>query len=198
MIKVFVFGLIVKIINYVKRVTRFHIEDVKLDYTFEELPDEFWEPDSPLWNDESRYWTHDQTSHHTVNVTKLYKSGKLTVPGHLKDPKLSIKYLYNGKTYKYITSDITGHKWPPSRNTSDLKFSIPIAKVWLIDDAGVPIRDVTSKYMRYAGPFGDFWGEMTKLKPYDLFDTSEFFKLKIRDVLNTERYIDYSSTLVAR
>lgn len=197
MIKVFIFKIIVRIVNFVKRITKFHIEDVKLDYTFEGS-DKVADYDENLWNEESKYWTDGQVSHHTVNVTKLYKSGKLTVPDHLIDLRLSIKYMYNGKIYKYITPDVYGHKWPPSRNTSDLKFNIPVARVWLIDENGTPIRDVTSKYLRYAGPFGDFWGDASKLTPYDLFDTSEFFKLKIRDVLNSERYIAYSSTLVAK
>jgi len=197
MIKVFIFNIFIKIINFVKRITKFHIEDVKLDYTFNGDDKEPEYPD-PLWNEESKYWKNGIKSHHTVNVTRLYKNGKLNVPDHLTGLKLSIKYMYNGKIYKYITPNLHGHKWPPSRSTSDLKFNIPVARVWLIDEDGIAIKDVTSKYLRYAGPFGDFWGESDKLTPYDLFDTNEFFKLKIRDVLNNERYITYSSTLVAK
>ena len=194
----FFVNLYVKFLNMYKNYMKFKIERVILDYTYsnDTMEDEYL---TDFWKRESKYWKLDEISHHTIDITRLYLDEDIPLtPSCVKDVKLTVKYNFNNKIYKYVTKDIYGHKWPPTRPKNELRFSVPIEKVWLIDDYNVCFRDVTYKYNRYAGPYGDFWGEDVNLTPYDIFVANEFSRIKIVNMLGQEREIDYSSTLVAK
>jgi hypothetical protein len=95
------------------------------------------------------------------------------IPQNVDNVILRIKYWYNGKIYKVITSDINFVPSEPKSN--DVRFSIPLSRAWLLDQDDKPVRDITEKVRRYAGPRNDFHGQDVKLVDF-LYYTQKTLK----------------------
>jgi hypothetical protein len=52
----------------------------------------------------------------------------------------------------------------------DMKFSIPLNSVWLIDHDDKPVRDITEKVKRYRGPRNDFHGQRVSIYHFLYYD----------------------------
>ena len=141
---------------------------------------------SPFWTKECYYmsdgWNWADVSGITI--------GK--VPDCVEDIILRVKYAFDGKMFTFVTKNIN-YEWPP-KNDTQARFRLPIKKVEMVDVDDKPIRDVTKKYKKVEGPYGDFWGQ-TDVTVEDLFAYIEYDKLKITYITNTSKLVPKTSNL---
>jgi hypothetical protein len=97
------------------------------------------------------------------NITKE-KSVSVT------DFSFHVEYMYNSKTYTYLTRD-PEHVFPPPRVKTS--FRIPIQEAFVFDKKGVPIYNATDILKMYEGPHIDFHGETLFLRELNLDDEYE-------------------------
>lgn len=136
----------------------------------------------PFWDEEAVYWHGDHATENYMDVTRDYKMGVLgdvDIPISVDDIVVCVSYVYNRRSWKYFTRNLN-FVWPPPI-PKNMKFNVPRKKVELLDEKGKVIVDVTGRFKKYSGPYGDFFGE-PNLRPIDLF-TEDFISLKIEDVM---------------
>lgn len=166
------FKLLSSVLYYYKKLVTpqdYRIISEELEYTIDyrkkyDIEDDFWREESVDWDGVM----------HEFYVLATGKNFRHTIiPQNVDNVILRIKYWYNGKIYKVITSDINFVPSEPKSN--DVRFSIPLSRAWLLDQDDKPVRDITEKVRRYAGPRNDFHGQDVKLVDF-LYYTQKTLK----------------------
>jgi len=137
-----------------------------------------------FWLKEGKDWEDGILDNYYVDATGKNFRHTLT-PQNVKKLILRVRYYFNGKQYAAISNDIN---FKPGENEDNaMHFSIPLSSAWIVDHDDKPIRNITEKVKRYAGPRNDFHGQDVPLEHFLYYD---------RDVL-TERFpkIILSNTL---
>ena len=154
------FKLLSSVLYYYKKLVTprdYQIISEELEYTIDyrkkyDIEDDFWREESMDWDGVM----------HEFYVLATGKNFRHTIiPQNVDNVILRIKYWYNGKIYKVITNDI--NYVPSEPKSNDVRFSIPLSRAWLLDQDDKPVRDITEKVRRYAGPMNDFHGQDVKL-----------------------------------
>lgn len=129
------------------------------------IEDDFWEQESSSWEDGvlDEYYT-DVTNKNFRNTI---------IPENVKYTILRVKYYFNGRRYTAISTDINFK--PGKDEDTSMHFSIPLSSAWIVDHDDKPMRDITEKVKRYAGPRNDFHGQSVPLRQF-LFYDEEFLK----------------------
>lgn len=144
------------------------------DYTIINAGIEYKSPprQSNFWRQEEQTWT---SSEHDCYTNVTYKLDKL-LPVHpeVKDTYLHVDYLYNGKTYEYVTSNLD-FVWPPNQQMVT-NFKLPIISVVLKDKNDVPVKNITKQIIKCMGPRKDFHGQNVPLKILTDWDDYEYFE----------------------
>lgn len=144
--------------KYMVTMPDYYIEHVNMIYTVD--PMKTYDIKDKLWKDESRYWCDDTDE---VYCDLTYKNYFDTIiPENVKNTILRMKYWYNGKVYKLITENMKFCL--PEDIKNGFSFSIPLGEAWLVDHDDKPLRDITKKVKRYAGPKNDFHGEKVRIR----------------------------------
>jgi hypothetical protein len=162
--------------KYAVTVPDYCIEHASMEYTVN--PNEAYEIRDKFWKDESRHW---DRSTDEVYCDLTYKDYINTnIPENISKTILRIKYWYNGKLYKLITENM--NFCLPDDLEGGFTFSIPLGEAWLVDHDDKPMRDITEKVKRYAGPKNDFHGEKVRIRDmlYYTEDTLQKYYPSIR------------------
>lgn len=164
----------------------FEIERETLEYTV--APRAKREIDDPFWDQESKTW--DGSLREYITDVKHRDFRNSDVPQNVLKPLLRTKYWYAGKVYKRITSNLNA-PWPPVRKS--MGFTMPIVSAFLCDEEHTPVRDVTEKIRRYAGPHVDFHGERVRLSDLLYYDDdvllNEYPYLKIQNLIGNSKFV---------
>lgn len=159
-----------------------------------EICDKFWAGEEKYWEEECEFY---------IDVTRS-AFRETEIPQNISKTVCRVHYWYNDQMYKHCTYDLD-FQWPPAP-TAGVHFSIPITSAVLVDEDDKPVRDVTKKIKRYAGPRGDFHGESVRIADllyYDL-DTlkREYPKLQITNAFGAKTTVStvdgYTMDLVAK
>lgn len=108
--------------------------------------------EDPFWKRESRDWD-GILDHYYVDVTGENFRGT-SIPQNVEHIILRIKYYFNNRVYTAITNDINYRVGP--EKSEGMSFNIPLSSAWIVDHDDKPIRNITEKVIRYAGPKSDF------------------------------------------
>jgi len=144
--------------KYVVTMPDYYIENVNMIYTVDPMTS--YDIKDKLWKDESKYWYPDTDEVYCDLTYKNYFN--TTIPENVKKTILRTKYWYNGKLYKLITENMKFCL--PEDIKNGFSFSIPLGEAWLVDHDDKPVRDITKKVKRYAGPKNDFHGEKVRIR----------------------------------
>jgi hypothetical protein len=106
------------------------------------------------------------------DVTLDYKMGGTKevlrdLAGDVTDFFFEVHYKLNDAKYVYVTRD-PNHTFPPKKPS--MSFRVPIKDVFLLDEKGVAVYNVTKEAKMYEGPHIDFHGETIKLSDLDIHD----------------------------
>ena len=126
---------------------------------------------SDFWSREERYWGKNCTNHY-VDITHEDLTSS-PIPENVKDCIVRVKYYYNDRVYKYLNEGVE-YSWPP-RDSSQGIF-VPITRAVLMNEKCEPVRDVTEKIRRYAGPRSNFYGETVPIQMMFTFDSETMEK----------------------
>ena len=183
--------LLSSLIYLFKRLTTYpdyYIVSEELEYKIN--PDVKFRTEDPFWEEESKDWRDGILTEYFVDVTD--KGFRHTfIPQNVELLILRVKYYYNGKLYSSISYDIN---FKPGVNESEsMHFSIPFSSAWLVDADDKPVKDITEKVKRYAGPRNDFHKERVPLTDF-LYYTPEKLKndypnVVIKNVLNMKKKV---------
>lgn len=136
--------------------------EYKIDYDMKyQIEDAFWENESKDWDGilEEFY----------VNATgKNFRS--TFVPQNVMYIILRVKYYFNGKVYTSISNNINFK--PGEVEDTGVQFHIPLSSAWIVDHGDKPVRNITEKVKRYAGPRCDFHGEKVPLEYFLYYENS--------------------------
>ena len=136
----------------------YYIEHINMIYTVD--PVKHYEIKDTFWKGESKYW-HSDT--HEVYCDLMYKDYvDAPIPDNVEKTILRVKYWYNGSMYKLITENVKFCL--PDDIKTGFSFSVPLGEVWLVDHDDKPVKDITKKVKRYAGPKNDFHGEKVRIR----------------------------------
>ena len=184
------FKLLSSVLYYYKKLVTprdYQIISEELEYTIDyrkkyDIEDDFWREESVDWDGVM----------HEFYVLATGKNFRHTIiPQNVDNIILRIKYWYNGKIYKVITSDIDFVPSDPKSN--DIRFSIPLSRAWLLDQDDKPVRDITEKVRRYAGPRNDFHGQDVKLVDFLYYTRKtlkdEYPKLLLLNTLGMKKLV---------
>ena len=163
------FKLLTTVIYWYKKFTTYpdyHIIseelEYKIDYRFKYIiEDDFWLEESKDWDgilDEFYVNVSSKKFRHTI------------VPQNVRNIVLRVKYWYNGKIYKAISTDI--NFMPGENEKVGMNFTFPIGNAVLVDHDDKPKVDITEKIKRYSGPRCDFHGQNVPLQ-YFLYYTKK-------------------------
>ena len=141
-----------------------------------------------FWKKEEGDWDEDESYHCTDVTWDIGRLGK--TPDCIKNAVLRIGYAYDGKEYECVTSN-TDIIWPP-KESEDAVFSVPLTQVMLLDEDGVPVRDVTGKLKPMMGPRKDFHGEDVLVE--DLFFFDDYTDIEITNALNIVKIVNRKSS----
>jgi len=146
--------------------------EYKIDYRIKyQIEDEFWKNESKDWDgvlDEFYVLVSGKNFRNTI------------VPQNVKKLILRVKYLYGGKIYKAVSTNIN---FKPGQVVEEgMKFSIPISSAWIVDHDDKPQINITEKVKRYTGPRNDFHGESVPLQDF-LYYTTKMLQKKYPKVL---------------
>lgn len=148
--------------------------EYKIDYDMK------YQVDDKFWEDESKDWDGILDEFY-VNVTgKNFRS--TSIPENVMYTILRVKYYFNGKVYRSISTDINFK--PGEVENQGVQFNIPLSSVWIVDSGDKPVRNITEKVKRYAGPRCDFHGERVPLE-YFLFYEKSYLKDKFPRIVLT-------------
>ena len=158
---------------------------VDLDMKYEiDTFDDFWV------HEKTHYWDEGESDFY-IDVTNREFSGT-EVPQNVTKTIFRVHYWYNNERYKYITYD-PEFTWPPENNTTGVSFNLPITSATLVDEDDKPVRDVTRKVKRYAGPKGDFHGSDVKLSDLLFYDedvlAEKYPKIQITNALGVKKVV---------
>lgn len=139
----------------------FGIISEEMEYTIDDRED--YELKDDFWKGESKDWK-DGILHNFYTLVTGQNFRNTNVPENVKKVILRIKYWYDGREYKAITNDINFQPGIDESNT--MNFTIPLSKVWLVDNDDKPQIDITEKVKRYSGPRNDFHGQKVPLRDF--------------------------------
>lgn len=152
-----------------------------------------YDVDDPFWEHESRHWT---TLHALYTDVRGKHYRNTDVPQCVTKLIVRVKYWYHGRTYSFITNDID-FTFPPAER-ANMMFTLPILYATLLDHDDKPVRNVTTKIARAAGPKYDFHGQRVPIRDVLFFDDEvlekDFPKLKVTNVIGQTSIV---STLTA-
>jgi hypothetical protein len=144
----------------------YHIISEQLEYKIDY--DIKYQVEDTFWEDESKDWDGILEEFY-VNVTgKNFRS--TTIPQNVMYTVLRVKYYFNGKVYTAISNDINFK--PGEVEERGVTFSIPLSSAWIVDQGDKPVRNITEKVKRYAGPRCNFHGEKVPLEYFLYYEKS--------------------------
>jgi len=158
-----------------------YLVDHEKDYTTQKGG--FWDKESRTWGDHilEEYWV-------DVTNTPYYEE---TIPENVHNIILRIRYWYGNKQYKFITTKVDVD-WPVILSEG-ISFNIPLTSAMLLDYNNKPVRDITSKVKKYAGPKSDFHGEDVPIRDMLRYDQStlkdEFPKIKLTNAIGMTKTV---------
>lgn len=167
--------------------------EYKIDYDMKyQIEDAFWEGESRDWDGilEEFY----------VNATGK-KFRYTSIPQNVLYVVLRVKYYFNGKVYTAISNDI--NFTPGGGEESEMSFNIPLSSAWIVDHGDKPVRNITEKVKRYAGPGCDFHGQRVPLEYFLYYEKSvlmdKFPKIVITNSIGMKKTVstceDYTTDL---
>ena len=143
-----------------------------------------------FWLDEKKCWDEGESEFY-LDVTNRPFAGT-EVPQNVVRTIFRVHYWYNDQRYKYCTYN-PDFEWPPNEGSSAFSFSIPLTSVVLVDEDDKPVRDITSKVKRYAGPRGDFEGSEVRIRDLLFYDedtlNKSYPKIQITNALGMKKVI---------
>ena len=153
--------------------------------------------DDPFWEGESRHWA---SLHALYSDARGKKYRNTDVPQCVTKLLIRVKYWYHGRKYTFMTDDIN-YTFPP--NTGSMVFAIPIAHACLLDHDDKPVRDVTTKILRVAGPRYDYHNQRVAIRDVLFFDEDvlehDFPKIKVTNAVGqssiSSTLTDYTTNL---
>jgi len=157
-----------------------YLVDHEKDYTTQKGG--FWDKESRTWGDHilEEYWV-------DVTNTPYYEE---TIPENVHNIILRIDIVWN-KQYKFITTKVDVD-WPVILSEG-ISFNIPLTSAMLLDYNNKPVRDITSKVKKYAGPKSDFHGEDVPIRDMLRYDRStlkdEFPKIKLTNAIGMTKTV---------
>ena len=150
-----------------------------------------------FWDEESKDWDGILNEFHTYVTGKSFRH--TVVPQNVISLILRVKYWYNGKVYKAISTDINFK--PGSREDTRMHFSIPLSSAWIVDQDDKPQVDITEKVRRYAGPRNDFHGQSVALKDFLYYTQktldTKYPKIMLSNALNMKKLLLTSEDFTA-
>jgi len=172
------------------RPANYFVDRASLEYTIKGRP-ERGEAIAEPWLGEKKFWEWYKTPClnflASFNHPDDYRSSP--TPRCVERAISRVKYYFDGKPYKFICAR-SEHEWPPPEPTG-VSFHVPLVEVILCDADGKPVRDITSKIKKYAGPRGDFHGEEVYIRDLLCYriDTlkSEFPLLRLQNSLGLKK-----------
>lgn len=198
--------LVATLCYYLNRVLKFfcelpdyYIYNVSMDYNASVLlsMDEV-ENISDAWKDQSYYWNDDSNiiPYHW-DITRQCTStngGALrdilnSIPENVSNLVYTVKYSYNGKTYKYVSYSKEFH-WPPPQ--CRMKFVQPITSVWGLDMYDKEVKEITKHFKKAAGPKGDFHGQDVKIMDIMKYDYSN---INVKYIITSKKFNENDSVL---
>ena len=165
------------------------------DYTIKKKSLEYDVDHRLIDDDFNTEWTKEATNWNLDEDVENYEIEDASydvlnnVPNCIIKTILTIKYYYNNKIYKVKTYN------PKFKfnNNNMFSFSLPIKTAVLIDHDDKPMRDVTNKIKKAAGPKNNFHGEKILLK--DIFYycdeqiIEDYPKIRITNVCNQSKIL---------
>ncbi|AUT19068.1 hypothetical protein DSLPV1_097 [Dishui lake phycodnavirus 1] len=159
-----------------------------------------FQTDDLFWESESHHWA----SLHALYSDVRGKKYRMTdVPQCVTKLLIRIKYWYHGRKYTMITDDIN-FTFPPESKSGSMMFTLPIVKAVLLDHDDKPVRDVTTKITRAAGPKYNFHNQRVALRDVLFFDDGvlerEYPKIKVTNAIGqssmSSTLTDYTTDLL--
>ncbi len=145
----------------------FVVVSEELEYTVDR--DMKYQTEDPFWTEESRHWKDKILDEYHVVVTgRPFRD--TVVPQNVTRIILRTRYYFNGKIYTAVSNTINFR--PGQGEDPSMHFNIPLESVWLADHDDKPVRDITEKVRRYAGPRKDFHGQKVPLEDFLYYDRS--------------------------
>ena len=128
--------------------------EYKIDYDMK------YQIEDPFWEEESKDWDGILEEFYVNATGKNFRY--TSVPQNVMYVILRVKYYFNGKVYTSISNNINFK--PGEVEESGVHFNIPLSSAWIVDHGDKPVRNITEKVKRYAGPRGDFHKEKVPLE----------------------------------
>ena len=135
-----------------------------------------------LWTKEQKKWV-SAPDVYSVDVTK--EKGWEMLPDCVFNATYLVYYFYNGREYLYCTKD-KYYSWPP--NKTDMNFATPYKNVVLLDEDGIPMKNITDEFIKMAGPKCDFHGYYDVDRIY-----KKFSAIRVTNILNQTSLINLCS-----
>ncbi len=174
--------------NFLK-ITDYSVSKVFLEYTVDPVRRYEIDEDDTFWLREEEYWKDGEYDFY-IDVTNCPFRGA-EIPQNVTKTIFRVHYWYNDERYKYISYN-PDFPWPPKNNNS-VTFTLPIVSAALVDEDDKPVRDVSRKIRRYAGPLGDFLGSDVALRDLLMYDEDvlkrEYPKLQITNALGMKKTV---------
>ena len=178
----------------------YSVEHVHLTYDADMLMEQseiedisdFWKSESYTWDDigQGYYWdvTRDFKESDGMVLAEIFASK----PQNVRNIVYTIKYSYNGNTYKYVSkSDFV--VWPPHGTSSGvMSFKMPIVSAWCLNSDGIRIRNVTNKLKKAAGPKNNFHNQDVKIM--DVIDY-DYPQVEVTTIIGTRIVSENDSVL---
>jgi hypothetical protein len=142
-----------------------------------------YDVDDVFWERESHHWS---TLHALYSDVRGKGYHNTDVPQCVTKLLVRIKYWYHGRKYTFVTEDIN-FTFPPESEKGVMTFTMPITHAALLDHDDKPVRDVTTKIKRAAGPKSNFHGQRVAIRDVLFFDEdalkSDFPKIKVTNAI---------------
>jgi len=159
----------------------YEIDREDLEYYVD--PNIKYDIDDSFWERESQDW---KSLHALYSDVRGKKYRNTDVPQCVTKLLVRIKYWYHGHKYTFITEDIN-FKFPPEQRKGSMMFTVPIVRATLLDHDDKPVRDVTNKITRAAGPRYNFHDQQVAIRDVLFFDedvlNSDFPKIKVTNAI---------------
>jgi len=192
MIRNLLSNLIIWVYGLYRKITDkpdFKIESRSLEYSVDHYK-EYQVKEGGFWDKESRTWDDKVLDDYWVDVTDIPYHEE-TIPENVHSIILRIRYWYGNKQYKFITTKVDVD-WPVPLNEG-ISFNIPLTSAMLLDYTNKPVRDITNKVKKYAGPKSDFHGEdvpICDMLRYNLSTLKdEYPKIKLTNAIGMSKIV---------
>ena len=171
----FLIEYLLSIIQYFSY-TNFTVRSKILDYTVED-PEKVDVGESKFWAVEREKWIREH-SMYSVDVGSRDFS---PVPKGITECQVRTRYYYNNKTFTFVSDEGSSSSWPP-RRPPGMRFSLPIKNAVLLNDRGVPVKNITADVKYFTDNFGKFHN------PFKYHT-----KIRITNALNQHSFINLCS-----